>query len=67
MRISSKLNYRVRRFSTGSAKERFPDCDYGVLPGSDVRPILRGCTYDPKYDMWFKKSGLVGFSVEVLD
>ena len=67
MRILSKRNYHVRRFSTGSAKERFPDCDYGNLPGSDVRGILRGCKYDPTYDMWFKKNNLVGFSVEVLN
>ncbi len=66
MRISSKLNYRVRRFSTGSAKERFPDCDYGVLPGSDVKSILKGCTYDPEMDMWFTKRFLIGYSVEVL-
>ena len=67
MHISSKLNYRVRRFSTGSAKKRFPDCDYGSLSGSEVRSILKGCKYDATFDMWFSKSSLVGYSVEVLD
>ena len=67
MRISSKKHYRVRRFSTGSAVKRFPDCNYGSLPGSDVRSILKGCKYDPAFDMYFNKSGLVGYAVEVLD
>lgn len=64
MRIRSDRNYHVKRFSTGSAKEKYPDCDYGSLPGSDVRSILKGTKYDPEMDMYFRKSFLVGFSVD---
>lgn len=66
MRIRSNLSYRVRRFSTGKMAKRYPDCDYGSLPGSDVRSILKGCKYDPEMDMWFTKSSQIGYSVEVL-
>ena len=63
MRIRSDLTYRVRRYSTGEMAKRYPDCDYGSLPGSDVRSILRGCKYDPEMDMWFTKSFMIGYEV----
>lgn len=63
MAIDAKKVYSVRRFSTGSATKRYPDADFGNLPGYEVKSILRGYTYDADMDMWFSKSYLIGYAV----
>lgn len=63
MAIDVKKVYRVQRFSTGSAAKRYPDADFGNLPGSDVKSILNGYTYDADMDMWFSKHCLIGYAV----
>ncbi len=60
MKIESGKSYRVERFSTYAND----DADYGILPGDDVKRILKGYTYDEQFQMWYSGSSKVGYSVE---
>ena len=67
MSIDPSKAYRVRRFSTGSATKRYPDCDLGVIQGSDLKLILKNFSYDQGFGMWFSPKSTIGYSVEVLN
>lgn len=60
MKIESGKRYRVERISTYAND----DADYGVLPGDDVKRILKGYTYDEQFGLWYSGSCKVGYSVE---
>ena len=66
MKIDSKKNYRVKRYNTVQI-----DSDYGILPGADVKRILKGCTYEcfpwETEGMWFSKSGRFGYTVQEVE
>ena len=66
MKIDSKKTYRVKRYTSVQM-----DCDYGNLPGSDVRRILKGCKYE-KYDwdtvgLWYSRSGRFAYGVKEVE
>lgn len=51
--------YSVEKFTESGNGDR----NYGALPGSDVKSMLRGYTYNQDLDMWFTKSGRTGYSI----
>lgn len=58
MKIDSAKIYRVEKYSADDYK------NYGQLPGSDVKSMLKGYKYDTELGMWFSRKGNFGYSVE---
>ena len=59
MKIESKKFYRVTKYlSNGS------DSDMGVLPGTDVKNILKGYSFDDQWGMWYSNRANVGYDVQ---
>ena len=61
MKISNDKAYRVEKFTETQ------DSDYGCLPGSDVKSILRGYKYDAELEMWFSPKGTIGYAVTEIE
>ena len=60
MKIEATKKYRV--YKMPSCDERI--YDLGVLPGTDVKRILKGYEYDPTYELWFSRRGTIGYDVQ---
>ena len=58
MKIERSKRYRVVKSTT----EDFTDL--GVLPGSDVKRLLKGYILDERYDMFFSEKGFTGYVIE---
>lgn len=52
-------NYHVLHWVSNEDVAR----DYGNLPGSDIKGMLKGYKYDDELDMWFSRSGKSGYSI----
>lgn len=59
MAIVANKVYKVRRYEI-----KGPILDMGCMPGSDVKALLRGYSFDPEYDLWFSPKANVAYSVE---
>ena len=57
MKIESSKTYRVIKWTATS------DADLGRLPGSDVKRLLAGYTYDESMELWFSAKAKVGYEV----
>ncbi len=51
-------NYNVTKWENGNEK------DYGCLPESDVKRLLKGYTYDEELDMWFTPKANNAYYIE---
>lgn len=58
-RIYNDRVYRVEKITASGNG----DADYGTMPGSDVKSVIKGTTFDPDIGMWFTKKGTIGYSV----
>ena len=57
MTIKADKNYKVEKYT----KEIF---DLGILPGTDVKRILKGYEEDELLGMWFSPKCKVAYTVE---
>lgn len=57
MKLENSKIYRVEKYSADDYK------NYGQLPGSDVKSMLKGYKYDAELEMWFSKRGTFGYSI----
>ena len=57
-KIEKGEQYFLRQYrSNGSSS------NYGILDANEAKELLRGYSYDDKYQMWFTKRGNRGFEV----
>lgn len=52
-------NYRVKKFPYGHKPQ-----DFGILPESDVKELLKGFKYDRELEMWFNRKATVGYDIQ---
>ena len=57
MTIDITKTYKVTKFAK-------TDTDLGNLPGTDVRKMLKGYTYDEDFGIWYSPAANIGYSVE---
>lgn len=59
MKIETAKDYKVTKYHANG------DCsNLGILPGADVKKILRGYEFDEMFEMWYSKSANVGYDVK---
>lgn len=58
MKIEASKTYRMAKIT----KDEY--LDYGTLPGTDVKRILKGYSYDEEFDLWFSKGNKIGYELE---
>ena len=61
MKISNEKTYEVTKYT------KTETLDYGCLPGSDVKKILRGCKFDEEMELWFTSKCTIGYEVTEID
>lgn len=59
MKIASKRNYQVTKYVCGNQLY-----DLGILPGTDVRRLLKNCEYDERFGLWFTEKATLGYEVK---
>jgi len=61
MKIKTDKNYEVTKyeFNKGDVK----DYSIGVLPGSDVKAIIKGYKYDEEFGMFFSKRAEIAYDI----
>lgn len=59
MKIDANKNYNVDLYTKGG-----DDRSYGILPGSDVKSILKGCKYAEDFGMWFTPKANKAYDVQ---
>lgn len=57
-RIFKDRYYKVAKYTA----DTYGDC--GILSGDDVHAVIKGCTYDEELEMYFTKSGKIGYDVQ---
>ena len=55
--ISDSKTYWVVKFTHQCS-------DLGHLPGEDVKRLLKGYSYDDRYEMWYSPRGTIGYDVK---
>lgn len=61
MKIKADKNYEVTKyeFNKGDVK----DFSIGVLPGSDVKGIIKGYKYDEEFGMFFSRRAEIAYDI----
>ena len=57
-RIFKDKEYKVEKYTS---KNEY--ANYGTMSGDDVHAIIKGFSYDSELDMYFNKTGSIGYSV----
>lgn len=61
MKIEANKNYEMEKYTY--KKDDIEVSTYGVLPGTDVKSILKNYKYDSDLDMWFSPKAEIGYYV----
>ena len=61
MKIEIGKNYNVEKYVHKT--NDIEVSNYGLLPGTDVKSILKGYKYDDDLGMWFSKHANIGYYV----
>lgn len=59
MEIKKEKLYKVEKYPANGKST-----DLGILPGTDVKSILKGYTYDSTFEMWFSGKANIGYDIE---
>lgn len=62
MKIDNNKNYFVEKYVTKKDDIEVSNC--GLLPGSDVKSMLKGYKYDEELEMWFSAHATIGYDVQ---